>query len=213
MSLRSALATLGRLAAKSWRALTWPPLHIALNLWRAIVALANESWTRFNLSMLFLALWTIILIVNVFEKRQRAIRDRQLAVMRSALAATSLTATSPWPWLYDPPTELEEHWTPTPITAFKVIPDDRPPDIYWTPAHCAAERYHSDLVGIQTPHDAPLAECTCGFYSWKTYEGALSLQSSDMTYATIWQVELSGTVIEHEYGYRSERLKLVRRLR
>lgn len=65
-------------------------------------------------------------------------------------------------------------------------------------AVCAPSRYGSG-------HRAPNLECHCGFYALPT-DIAPTYEAAD--YVTL-MVELSGTVVEHERGYRAEHQRII----
>lgn len=78
-----------------------------------------------------------------------------------------------------------------------------------TEAHCAAQRYYDVKYGSDRSrkdrHKAPGVNCECGLYALPTdlaptYEGP--------SYVTL-MVELSGTVIECERGYRAEHQRVI----
>jgi len=54
---------------------------------------------------------------------------------------------------------------------------------------------------MDSHHDAPKYECTCGIYGVKNE--ALTI-TAGLCFQLLGQVELYGKVIEHEYGYRAE---------
>ena len=60
-------------------------------------------------------------------------------------------------------------------------------------------------------HDAPDADCSCGFYAVAD-EGQLWRLGADEPELAVVEVELSGRVIEHDHGYRAshQRVRAVR---
>jgi hypothetical protein len=82
----------------------------------------------------------------------------------------------------------------------------------WVTAMCS-------LVGPASWHVAPAEDCTCGFYAMRE----LLPLVQDAARLHVWRhlglgcasgvvmgrVELAGTVIEHEFGYRAERARIV----
>lgn len=83
----------------------------------------------------------------------------------------------------------------------------------WVTASCS--------VFGSAPHEVPSEACSCGFYSVKELEIAVSLTAMLHLMATrggrqgMWhdpvvlgRVLLSGKVIEHEFGYRAERARI-----
>ncbi len=58
-------------------------------------------------------------------------------------------------------------------------------------------------------HHAPEPLCQCGFYAYKPSHGALS-ELFLFPMAVALDVELSGRVIVHEYGYRAEHQRVMR---
>jgi hypothetical protein len=60
-------------------------------------------------------------------------------------------------------------------------------------------------------HDAPQADCSCGFYAVAD-EGQLWRLGADEPELAVVEVELSGRVIEHDHGYRASHQR-VRALR
>ncbi len=65
---------------------------------------------------------------------------------------------------------------------------------------------------IPYKHKAPEYHCVCGFYAYKTIEYCrreLPFPLRDGIYQHIFgEVELTGKVVEHEYGYRSEKAQV-----
>jgi hypothetical protein len=66
-------------------------------------------------------------------------------------------------------------------------------------------------------HVAPMEECTCGFYAWRTLNpmivgmagsSAVAAATADRTGIVLGRVEFAGKVIEHELGYRAERARI-----
>lgn len=66
-------------------------------------------------------------------------------------------------------------------------------------------------------HLAPMEECTCGFYAWRTLNpmivgmassSAGAAATADRTGIVLGRVEFAGKVIEHELGYRAERARI-----
>ena len=60
-------------------------------------------------------------------------------------------------------------------------------------------------------HDAPQADCSCGFYAVAD-EGQLWRLGADEPELAVVEVELSGRIIEHDHGYRAsdQRVRAVR---
>jgi hypothetical protein len=121
-----------------------------------------------------------------------------------------------WPWLgYGgkplPETQKLTHgepfWTPEPIRGFRRLERFRAERLaYYTPA----AKHHP--VGSM-PHRGgavPAVECTCGYYAFKAIGDAVAYLLDNAE--EVWEVELWGTVIEHERGYRAERMRLIRQL-
>ncbi len=52
------------------------------------------------------------------------------------------------------------------------------------------------------PHEAPQADCSCGFYAVTT-DGELGRLGADEPDLAVLDVELAGRVIEHEHGFRA----------
>lgn len=57
------------------------------------------------------------------------------------------------------------------------------------------------LTSVPAEHMAPDAECSCGFYSYKTLELLQENHNIEAVHAEVW---IWGRVIEHEKGYRSQ---------
>jgi hypothetical protein len=58
-------------------------------------------------------------------------------------------------------------------------------------------------------HVAPGADCTCGFYSVKTLIQLRKMAAVHPLGDTVFgRIELAGTIVEHEYGYRAERARI-----
>jgi hypothetical protein len=55
-------------------------------------------------------------------------------------------------------------------------------------------------------HAAPQEGCTCGFYALKGVPLGLSYGTSHVVFG---RVDLAGKVIEHDFGYRAERARIV----
>jgi hypothetical protein len=85
---------------------------------------------------------------------------------------------------------------------------------------CAGARWivASCLLCFDWAHQAPVEECTCGFYAMDSLTRLIE-QTGPLLYVPLgaWldpgvvlgRVELAGKVIEHEHGYRAERARLV----
>ena len=71
-----------------------------------------------------------------------------------------------------------------------------------------------DRSRFHDPGDVPGEECTCGFYSAKTLLALLEMVgfSRDTPGKTaacmLGRVELSGKIVEHDFGYRAERARI-----
>lgn len=94
-------------------------------------------------------------------------------------------------------------WTPEPIFAYRYfnVVNGVPYPLYYHPttphrsdrlAHCAV-----------FTHEAPQWGCRCGYYAWKT-------DTHSRLFFVRAEVKLTGLVIEHEYGYRSQYQEIVR---
>ena len=59
-------------------------------------------------------------------------------------------------------------------------------------------------------HDAPQADCSCGFYAVAD-EGQLWRLGADEPELAVVDVELSGRIIEHDHGYRASDQRVPRR--
>jgi hypothetical protein len=67
------------------------------------------------------------------------------------------------------------------------------------------------------PHPAPAEECWCGVYAFKTaarVRASLEAMKYEISRnfgfnSATGVVELAGKIIEHEYGYRAERARIV----
>jgi DNA-binding NarL/FixJ family response regulator len=70
-------------------------------------------------------------------------------------------------------------------------------------------------------HDAPDESCTCGFYAVKSLRTLRRLlfvtmaltrprmtDSGEMTYRVAGRVHLAGKIVEHDFGYRAERMRI-----
>jgi len=66
--------------------------------------------------------------------------------------------------------------------------------------------------GVPTPgHQAPAEGCSCGFYAVKDLvqiSPLLQMRASDRPRVVMGIVELAGTIIEHDFGYRAERARI-----
>lgn len=120
-----------------------------------------------------------------------------------------------WPWLDDrelcETVNAETFWLPKPIVAYKAID----PFLNWPTgqsekAECRRGAYMLDRRSHQG-ETVPAVECTCGFYAWKTLEQAIQ-HAAVRNGFDVWKVELTGLVIEHEHGWRSEFITLAERL-
>jgi len=76
---------------------------------------------------------------------------------------------------------------------------------HWLTARCEAEvRLGDAWRRLNLPvHEAPYAPCTCGFYARK----AVAWWWPWLFFHQVWRVELAGVVVEHEHGWRSERIR------
>jgi len=90
-----------------------------------------------------------------------------------------------------------------------VIVDDPPrrPIDAWLVARCI----------INVDHDAPDENCTCGFYGVKSlpmlerllWGARVSIADSEtVTYPVAGRVDLAGKIVEHNLGYRAERMRI-----
>lgn len=65
-----------------------------------------------------------------------------------------------------------------------------------------------------TPHTAPDFHCTCGLHAFKNVEylskGYLINARASFVAYVLGEVELTGRVIEHEYGYRAEKAQIMK---
>jgi DNA-binding CsgD family transcriptional regulator len=98
------------------------------------------------------------------------------------------------------------------------------------PGHCTCGWAHSGsdwaLAGCLLdvhPNSAPAEECSCGFYAMATLTRLVAqapipatalgipglVEDSDREGAVLGRVELAGKIIEHDYGYRAERARVV----
>lgn len=87
-------------------------------------------------------------------------------------------------------------WSPEPIIGYRFSPPIY--DFPDSPARCRIALVHID----QPTHKAPDPGCSCGYYAFKTP----ALVERHQPHSAIYQVELFGLVIEHELGYRAERI-------
>jgi len=79
----------------------------------------------------------------------------------------------------------------------------------WVTATCSR--------GAASWHVAPEENCTCGFYAMSTLPPVVSacgfrtaeIGPGDTSGVVLGRVELAGKVIEHEWGYRAERARIV----
>lgn len=62
---------------------------------------------------------------------------------------------------------------------------------------------------IDGPHTAPGVSCQCGFYAWKTAAFAREYMKGIPDGFVLMQVELFGTVIQYERGYRAQRQRVL----
>lgn len=112
-----------------------------------------------------------------------------------------------WPWL-DLRNLTRTSWiawqdrffSNEPVIAIKVDWSDRYElDVEYT-AEC---RGRSTAPRIpELPHVSPGSLCTCGFYAWKP-----SMTKDLESRHAVYKVELYGHVIEHERGYRAEKMR------
>jgi len=94
------------------------------------------------------------------------------------------------------PTEPEEpHWSPEPVIGWREWANNAGilTGMYGRPWHSKTYEAPCDRT-----HPAPQWDCTCGVYAVPTPPFG----------AVVGRVELTGTVIEHEHGYRAERAKI-----
>jgi hypothetical protein len=121
--------------------------------------------------------------------------------------------------------QSETFWSPEPIIAYRgfqvvYLSDftgnifDRTPvgfkgaRVLWEmpdpgPAECKPITKEQANYALAHPHTSPHPMCGCGYH-------ALRLKNKVSTaYEAIARVELSGFVMEHENGWRSERIKVV----
>jgi hypothetical protein len=72
----------------------------------------------------------------------------------------------------------------------------------WVRAVCLRD----DVFG-PADHEVPSESCTCGFYAVKELAHLMPLFAIGAT--VVGRVELAGTVIEHEIGYRAARARIL----
>jgi len=129
----------------------------------------------------------------------------------------------------------DDFWTSEPIEAWKVVlhvsdldrrtgyPEYVSPVWYHMPVYVhgsLAAECLEEIEGRGGNHGpAPELECGCGWYAWKHYPDAAEYAIHHSTrgkpllappIVELWQVELSGVVIEHEHGYRSQYVRWVK---
>jgi hypothetical protein len=87
----------------------------------------------------------------------------------------------------------------------------------WNPSHRTGRTWKgasSDWVtascrthGREPMHVAPAEGCSCGFYAFR--ELASSVRTSLSSDVVLGRVELAGKVIEHDWGFRAQRARIV----
>ena len=163
-------------------------------------------------------------IVTLFSKLARRRVRRQL------------WGIGPWPWLANPPRRLDKFWSPEPIEAVRTVtvqalmadgePHPTSPPGWrwadregWVTAICDPSRRPIDERRTGK-HRAPDPGCTCGLYAWKPDAAPPEIESVtcyDAPGERLWVVtipvivELAGRVIEHERGFRAEKIRIVER--
>ena len=81
----------------------------------------------------------------------------------------------------------------------------------WVEAECLVDA----MMGSNRSHPAPAEDCSCGFYAMKHLEmlpvlGVQVFDEEGVRGGTILgRVQLAGTIIEHDFGYRAERARIV----
>lgn len=119
----------------------------------------------------------------------------------------------PQSWQGEPLDLGEPFWTNEPILSWRVL------DLQHMNRSMASDAVHLHdgmWLFIGDHSRIPVPECSCGYYSWKSPLDAfghwwnLMRLGQNPTTFTLAQVELTGRVIEHEWGYRSQRMRLVR---
>ena len=89
---------------------------------------------------------------------------------------------------------------------------DKRPQTDLAPARCQKMWGDGTLDTGNQVHEAPCARCRCGFYGWKerAHEdqqqpiGASGVNGIGTTFEPWAEVDFTGTVVEHEFGYRAE---------
>jgi hypothetical protein len=69
---------------------------------------------------------------------------------------------------------------------------------------------------LENDHDAPEESCACGFYAVKSFSKLLSRTTPSyattdpgaVTHRVAGRVHLAGKIVEHELGYRAERMRI-----
>jgi len=120
-----------------------------------------------------------------------------------------------WPWVDQQTTPPQPHWSPTSITAWKYFTMQdgkmtgriRP----WEHPHLQAVCLIDASYEHSHPDNQPVPawNCSCGIYAYSDKPSPSYYWDSDYGLA-IAQVELSGTIIEHDSGYRAEKAKVIR---
>jgi hypothetical protein len=117
----------------------------------------------------------------------------------------------PSPSLWDPTLDRNTYWSPTPILGFRVwevgkqLHGAKRP---WpTPTYEAGcLRGGTELQDDQIPHTGGCRKPPCGIYAMKDPDALLRYGGPERA---IGLVELSGKVVEHDFGYRARRATAV----
>jgi hypothetical protein len=88
----------------------------------------------------------------------------------------------------------------------------------WIVASCGILLALEDLIGelenerFRRGHEVPGDECRCGFYAMSSLRGLVVEADPRFLHnegVVLGRVALAGKVVEHEYGYRAERARIL----
>lgn len=140
--------------------------------------------------------------------------DLEAAMARIVGAAPATVPARPRPGrsLWDPTLQVDAYWSPTPILGFRIWDVDtrlqgaRKP--WTTPTHDAeCLRRGAGRHDDEVPHsDGSCGKPPCGVYATKDPDALLDYWGPGRA---IGLVELSGKVVEHDFGYRARKATAV----
>ncbi len=199
-----------------------PAARIAL--W-AVLALANTAGTMllgwpYNVGCYaFAGLIGWQLGVAIARTRLAPPKPRGRALPTQVMLRGLLTTPPPWADAVERQDQPERVEAAVPILARRWLMLATPPGGTWfMGSRAGTEMFRREAVaeclalGTMASHahgEVPGLDCSCGFYSWKLDQPEGRLSNTEPSHLALALVELSGTVMEHERGFRAQRQRIL----